>query len=130
MDRGADGGQRRSEAEERPGEERDQQREPEHANIEVDLGQAWKPVPGQPEHRAGPEQREHDAEGTAEDTEDHALREQLLHDPATPGAERCPDRELPGPPAGAGEHEIRHVHAGDEQHERHRGEEEEEDRAD
>ena len=48
---------------------------------------------------------------------EHALGEDLLRDPPAARAERFADRDLALPGVGTGEHQVREIRAGDQQHE-------------
>ena len=52
------------------------------------------------------------------DRQQHALRHELPHDASARGADGQPHRDLALPRAGAGQHEVGQVGAGDEQHQR------------
>ena len=66
----------------------------------------------------------------AERGEQQALRQQLPDQPASSGAERRAQRELAAPLRAAREQQVRHVHAGDREHQHHRAEDGEERRPD
>ena len=75
---------------------------------------------------AGPDRGEQHTHRSAEDGEDHALGEQLPHDAPRTRTEGGTHRELARPGGPASEEEVAHVEAGDDQHQQHRPEQDEE----
>ncbi len=116
-------------------EERDGEREDEHAGVELDGGEA-KQERRVPDAREALDPREgldapegqQDARDAARDGEDDAFRQHLADDAPAAGADREADRHLPTARRGAREEQCRDVRAGDEENEGD-GAEEHEDRA-
>ena len=107
-----------SEAESEAGEDGDRGREEQYPQVDGDLGNARDarriPPADEPDAREG--ERETDGGGDA--GEDQALGEQLPHHAESAGTERGTNRNLALAAFGAGEEEVRHVRAGDEQKKR------------
>ncbi len=107
--------QRGSQARHDPDEQRRPYGEPQRALV-AEHGDAlplWKEL--RPQDGAAPV-RDHHAEHTAEEREEHALGEQLAEQAAAGDAEREPHRDLPPTPQGAREQQVRDVRRRDEQH--------------
>ncbi len=66
-------------------------------------------------------ERDREPAGRAGQRQQQVLRQQLTHQPSTPGAERLPDRELHVAARRARQHEVRQVDADDEHDERDDG---------
>ena len=105
-----------SEAEQKPGGERQGQREAQHARIDRGLGE--------PRHAAGPSARRPATPAQATSTptraaqqrQQQALDQQLPHEAPARRAERRADGDLAPPHRRAREQQVRHVRAGDEEH--------------
>ena len=72
-----------------------------------------------------PPSGDEEADGAAEQAEQHAFGQRLTDEPCAPGAKRCPDRHLAPASCGAREQEIGHVDARDEKHEADRAQQQE-----
>jgi hypothetical protein len=69
-------------------------------------------------------------DGSAKEAERRALDQQLAHNPPAGGSHGGADGDLPGAAEGAAQHHVRHVGAGDQQHEPHGAQHEEKDQPD
>ena len=69
--------------------------------------------------------REQQANGAAGGSEHDAFGEHLPHETASSGPHRAPDRQLSRPRGGANQNQARYVCAGDDQHARDSGEQDE-----
>jgi hypothetical protein len=107
----------REEAEQDAGHEGRRQREGEDDGVEADLVQARQVRRLQGHEQPEEAVSEAEAEDAAEQAQRHALQQQLARDPSASGAERHAHGELLLPPLHAHQQEVRHVRAGDEQHE-------------
>ncbi len=92
-------------------------------NAEPDVGFGRQRVRRHQRHdRVEESCRQRHAEHAADDGEDHALGDELADDDPARGAAGAADGQLALPRRAASEHEVRDVRARDEQHERHRAE--------
>ena len=115
------GGERRGETESDAGESGQHEREREHAEVDRQLEG----------ERQGTRRRGQGAEGgddgegqgqagrAPEQREEHALGEELRDEPPPAGAQREAHRDLAPPRGCAGQHQVGHVRAGEEQHRPH-----------
>ena len=106
----------RREAEDQAGQDRDGQREEQHPAIHRDV-EIERPVDG----RSKPIQHAHGHAGDAEahqaaqQTEQHAFRQELLDQAATAGAQAQPNAHLATSLPRPGQEQVGHVDAGDQE---------------
>ena len=100
--------------------ERDQHGEGQHlpAEPEVEGVGVEERRPQRPQQVLA-EPRDQQPGPAGEQAEERALGEQLADEPSAARPERDADRDLAAPAGGAGEQQVRHVRAGDEQDEGH-----------
>ena len=121
--------QRAGRPEQHARQERHHDRHCEDAAVEADLGQA-RHLGGSRSHQdIHTPDRQHQSCDATDHSQQHALGQQLAGQAPGGGPEGRPHRELAAPGGGAGQHEIRHVGAGDEQDQRDRAEQGEKHRA-
>ena len=117
----ARGLERRDDSEENAGDDRQQHRESEHGEIELDvLGPRDS---GRPEsdERFDSEMRQAKTEHRARSAEQQTLGQQLRDEPPASRAERFANRHFFLPRRRAGEHEVGDVRAGNQQNESYCG---------
>jgi hypothetical protein len=117
----------RQQSEEHAGRERDHEGEHQDTQVETNTRQTDDLAVGRRDLAEGadPPVRDDQPRGAARNAEDQALHERLPHQPRASRAERRAYGHLAPAPGSAGEQQVRDVDTGDEQHEGHRPEQEE-----
>ena len=105
-------------AEHQPDDHRQPQREGEHRAVEFNLVETHDVARYQRRHDAEQDGRDRQPQHAAAQAQQHALGQNLAHDPAPPGAQRRAERQRP--PAGhtPRQQQPGDVDAGDQQHQR------------
>jgi len=122
--------QRRHQPASQTDQRRDAPSESEHGAIDADCAGARQARWAERHERAHAEHRHGHADAAAHGGEEQVLGEQLPDEPTAAGAERGTQRELGAPVDTAGEQQVRHVHACDDEHQADRAEDDEERRLD
>jgi hypothetical protein len=125
-DAAAAGAQRRHEAEQHAGADRDHDREGEHAQIDRHLREARNAGRAERHQRPRAPRGSDEAGGPAEQAEQGALGEELADQAGAARAERRPDGDLARARLRPRQQQVRHVDAGDQQHEADRAKQHEE----
>jgi hypothetical protein len=126
---GARGVERGGEAEDEARRERDGEREEQHARVDREIEQRRLFRGEEAGQQVGRPQRDDEPDAAAREREHDRFRDQLPHEPPARRSEREPDRDLTPPGGGPRQQEVRHVRAGDEQHDADDREQEEGDGA-
>ncbi len=113
---------RRRQAEEHAGHDRQGGREREHGRVDVDGLQSRQARRADLHEGVDAPDRDQQAERAAGRREQHALGQELPHQARAAGAQRAANGNLPLPDRRAREQQVRDVGAGDQQHEADRGE--------
>src|SRR6266516_5710715 len=115
--------QRRRQAEDQTGRERDDHRERKHGAVDADLLNVRQVEPAQRAKDAGAPEREQQPQRAAEQREQRAFGQQLADQAKPSGAESGADGDLTLARRRARQQQVRGVGAGDEQNESDRAEE-------
>jgi hypothetical protein len=106
-----------------PEDHRRPQRKPEREQddrpVEPHVGEAGQVGRGHRDESTYQDEREYETNCSGDRPEDTTFGQQLLHQTATAGAERSAERNLARPDRCAGEQQVRHVGARNEQHDEH-----------
>ena len=128
--RGPADAQRRHEADEQRRDERQAEAERHHACVNHDAAEPWQcELRDERQRDADRELREHHAERRAEQRQYDRFRQQLTHDPPAFRAEGHAHRQFAAPRGEARHLQVRDVDAGDQEHERHRRDQDQQQRA-
>ncbi|MDQ3137822.1 MAG: hypothetical protein M3Q93_09600 [Gemmatimonadota bacterium] len=117
MEIGAGCVQGRGEAEQHAGHERHREREEHHGRIDADLIHARQIRRIDRDQRPHSPEREEQAQASAGQRQQHALGQELTHEPLPAGAKRGPDGDLLRAGRGARQQQIGDVGACDQEHE-------------
>ena len=119
-ERGPADAQRRHEADEQRRDERQAEAERHHPGVDHDAAEAWQyGLRHERQREADGGLREHHAERRAQQRQHDRFRQQLTHDPPASGAESHAHGQLAAPGGETRHLQVRDVDAGDEEHERH-----------
>ena len=129
LDVGARAGERRSETAEPRRQHRDQEREGQDLRAQAKQGEAGQIRRTQRDEKGDAPSRQQEAHGAPHEGQEQVLRQQLGEDPPAARAERRADGHLPHAGGAPREEQARHVRAGDEEHEAHGAEKDQEGRA-
>ena len=128
--RGSADAQRRHEANQHAREQRQAEAEGHHARVDDDAAGPWQHALGHERQRgADREPREQHAERRAQQRQHDGFGQQLPHDPPASRAEGHADGQFAAPRGETRHLQVRDVDAGDQQHERHRPEQDQQQRA-
>ncbi len=128
--RGPADAQRRHEADEQRRDERQAEAERHHARVDHDAAEAWqRGLRHERQRDADRDLREHHAERRAEQRQHDRFGQQLTHDPPASRAEGHAYGQFAAARGEARHLQVRDVDAGDQQHERHRPEQDQQQRA-
>ena len=128
--RGPADAQRRHEADQQRRDERQAEAERHHARVDHDAAEAWQhELRHERQRDVDRDLREHHAERRAQQRQHDRFRQQLTHDPPASGAEGHADGQFAAARGEARHLQVRDVDAGDQQHERHRPEQDQQQRA-
>ena len=116
------GAQRRRQAENETGADRDREGEPENRRVQSDRKHRRQRIRGQPEQRSKGAPGQEQPDDGPQERQQHALGEQLADDARPAGPHGGPDGDLPAAGGRARQQQVRDVGAGDEKHEAHRPE--------
>ena len=103
-----------------PVAERNAEREGHHGPVDFDILQSRNVARIHAAHHIKADFGDGQAGGAAEGRQQNTLGEQLPHQPLPAGAQSRPDGDLLLAPRRAREQQVRHIGAGDQQHQRHR----------
>ena len=128
--RGPADAQRRHEADQQRRDERQAEAERHHARVDHDAAEAWqRELRHERQRDVDRDLREHHAERRAQQRQHDRFRQQLTHDPPASRAEGHADGQFAAARGEARHLQVRDVDAGDQQHERHRPEQDQQQRA-
>ena len=128
--RGPADAQRRHQADQQRRDERQAEAERHHARVDHDAAEAWQRGWRHERQRdVDREPREQHAERRAQQRQHDRFRQQLTHDPPPSRAERHADGQFAAARGEPRHLQVRDVDAGDQQHERHRAEQDQQQRA-
>jgi len=125
LDRGTRTAQRRGQAKQHASGHGHERRHGEHREVEADVGDARHLGRRRSDEQVHTPAGQQGAGSPARQRQDHALDQRLADEPPARRAERGPNRQLPLARGRPGEHQVGDVGAGDEQHERHGAEDDE-----
>ena len=129
-ERGSADAQRRHEADEQRRHERQAEAERHHARVDDDAAEAWKhELRHERQRDVDRDLREHHAERRAHQRQHDRFRQQLTHDPPASRAEGHAYGQFAAARREARHLQVRDVDAGNQQHERHRPEQDQQQRA-
>jgi hypothetical protein len=103
--------------EEEARDDRDRQREYQHRRVDGDVIEPREVTGREGDEQTDRAERDGESGDTSDETEDDALGKQFVRDPSAARAKRRPDRQLLLAALRALEQQVRHVRAGDQQHE-------------
>ena len=129
LDVGPRAGEGRSETAEPRREHRDQEREGQDLRAQAKQGETGQICRAQRDEKRDAPSRQQEAHGASHEGQEQVLRQQLGEDPPAARAERRADGHLPHAGGAPREEQARHVRAGDEEHEAHGAEKDQERRA-
>ncbi len=103
-----------------PGCDRNRQREQHHRPVNRQVVEPRQALRNQPQQKSFHAEQNHQPRHSPQQRKQQALSQQLPHQPFACRSQRLTHRHLPRSRAGPCQQQIRHIHAADQQHQRHR----------